>query len=95
MRGGFELEVLAPRVAVELTGERALDVFWARIMTFNEVAVVGVHDAHQPGEIGSGARIEGVTEDGRFRRELGNGVGDSLRRRFKACRLNALNGFIH
>src|SRR4029077_12702718 len=45
--GGLELKIASLLVASEVTGERAYDVSRACVVPFDEVAVVGVHDADE------------------------------------------------
>src|SRR6266702_5378184 len=63
---------------VNLTGKRsnsARDIVWARVMPFNQVAVVGVHDPHEVGEIGGRARMERGAQRRGPCRQIGNHVG--------------------
>ncbi len=43
MCGRLELQITSPLVFVEFSGKGALDVSRPSVMTFNEIAVIGVH----------------------------------------------------
>ena len=90
MRRRLKLKVAALLIVGKLAFERAFDVARARDMPFEQVAVIGVHDPHETGEIGGGARVQGRPQRGRRRRKLGNQVGDRLRRFLEARGLNSL-----
>ncbi len=64
MGGGFELEVAPLLVLVEIACQRALDIARACVVALDQVAVIGVHDAHEIGEIGSRARMQALAERG-------------------------------
>lgn len=86
---GFALEIAAARVRVELAGEGAFDVARAGVVAFDEIAVVGVHDAHEIGEVGGRARVEALAERGSGCGQLGQGIRDLLRHLFQPGWLNA------
>jgi hypothetical protein len=54
----FELEIAALFVPIEIPGKRAFDVARTRVMSFDEIAVVGVHDADEVGEIRRRAGVQ-------------------------------------
>ena len=93
MGSSLDLQIAALQIVVELPGERALDVLWTRVVAFDEIAVIGIHDAHQAGEVRRGAGMQAVAEfcrcRGDFRDEIGNSLGSVL----KTGRLDALNAF--
>ena len=70
MGGRFELEIAPFLVAVEVTLERALDIAWARVMTFDQVAVLGVHHPHEACEVRSRTWMERPSQRGRCRGDL-------------------------
>jgi hypothetical protein len=41
MRGGLDLQIPSAFVVVEIPGQRALDVLGPRVVTLDEVAVIG------------------------------------------------------
>ena len=57
MRRSLDLEIATILVVIELSGECAFDVPWTRIMPFDEVAIVAVHDAHEAREVCGCARM--------------------------------------
>jgi hypothetical protein len=56
MGSRFELQI-AP-FPIGVSSERTLDISRLHVVTFNEAAVMGVHDAHERGEIGRRARMQ-------------------------------------
>ena len=44
--GSFQLEIASFLVSIELTGEGALDISRTCVVPFDQIGVVGVHDAH-------------------------------------------------
>ena len=62
MGRGLELKIPSLLVAREVTGERAYDVSRACVVPFDEVAVVGVHDADEVRERGGRHWMEAGTE---------------------------------
>ena len=90
---GLELQIAPAGIFIEVAGKRALDVSRARVMTLDEIAVVGVHDAHEVGEIGRRARMERITQPCSGGRQFGDGVRNCLPRLFQPGGLYALNGF--
>ena len=56
MRSRLELQIAAPFRPIEFAGQGTLDVARSRIVSFDEIAVVGVHDAYKVGQVGRGAR---------------------------------------
>jgi hypothetical protein len=92
MREGLDLEIATLLVGVELARQRALNVPGPCIMPLDEVAVVGVHDPHETGKACRRARMQGMSQLGRRRREFGYDVGNGLRDlTFEASGLNALD----
>src|SRR2546429_1758286 len=61
---GLELKIASLLVAREVTGERAHDVSWACVVPFDEVAVVGVHDADEVRKTGGRRWMEAGPELG-------------------------------
>jgi hypothetical protein len=55
MRRGLQLEVTTLFIYIQLSSERALDVPRSSVMTLDQVAVIGIHDAHEVGEVAGGA----------------------------------------
>ena len=92
VRRRLELEVPSLLVALQLARKRALDVPRPRVVAFDEVAVVGVHDAHETGEIGGRARMKRLTERRRGRCKFGHEIGNRLGRILETGRLDALDG---
>ena len=58
MGSDLQLQVATGLVAIELTGKRPLDVARTRVVTFDQIAVVGVRYANQVGEVPGGPRME-------------------------------------
>src|SRR5690606_2231922 len=80
-------------VRVELAGKRALDVFGARIVALNEVAVIGVHDAHERREVASGVRMKCLSQCRGGSRQFSNEVGNGLSWLVQASGFDALSRF--
>jgi hypothetical protein len=80
MRSRLDLQIPPLFIVVELPQERALDLLGPGVMTLDEVAVVGIHDAHDVGEFGRGARMQSFSQSGRRRREIGDHIGDRFGR---------------
>lgn len=57
VRSRFELKIAALFVPFEVPGKRAFDVARTRVVTFDEIAVVGVHDTHDVRKVRGGARV--------------------------------------
>ncbi|HEY3031854.1 MAG TPA: hypothetical protein VGJ68_16975 [Bradyrhizobium sp.] len=93
MRRSFDLQVTSFTVLIEFSSERALDVAGPRVVSFDKVAIIGVHDPHEVGKIDRGARIEGGTKGRRFTRQLSNNIRDRLGWHIKARRFDAQNAF--
>ena len=93
MGGRFELQVPTPLVVLQLARKRALDVPRPRFVSFDEIAVVSVHDAHESGKIGGRAGMQRLTKRRRSCRKLGHDVRDCLGRILQAGRLDALHAF--
>ena len=93
MCSGLDLQVATTFVAIKFAGQSSLDVAWPRVMPFDQVAVVRVHDPHEVREIRGRARMEGATQDCGCGGEFGNEVRNLLGRVLKASRLDALNAF--
>jgi hypothetical protein len=93
VRGGLELEVAAHFVLFEIPRERPFDFAWARVMPFDEIAVVGVHDANDVRKVDSGARAQRTTQFGRCRGQLGRQVSHRFRWVLKPDRLDVLDTF--
>jgi len=57
------------------------------------VCPMPVHDADDARQAGGGARMEGLSQGCRSSRNLGDDIGNGLRRRFDARGFDALNAF--
>jgi hypothetical protein len=57
MSSSLKLQIPPTLIGIEIAGERTRDIFRTRVMTFDQIAIVGVHDPHEIGEIGCGVRI--------------------------------------
>jgi len=64
VRRSLKLKIATTFVLIQLSRQCPFDVTRPRIVTFDEIAVVGVHDAHQLRQIRGGARMQGTTESG-------------------------------
>src|ERR1700736_2974344 len=93
MRGGFELKLAPPLVLVQLSRERALYIPRASVVPLDQIAVIGVHDAHESGQVGSSARMQSLAQDRRRCGQLGNRVCDSPRGLLQAGGLNSRDAF--
>src|SRR6266851_798541 len=91
MRSRLSLQIATLFVLVELASERTRNVDRPRVMAFDEVAVIRVHDPHEIGEVRGGTRIERVLQLRRRRRKLGYDVGNRLGSVLETCRLDALD----
>lgn len=78
VRGRLELQIAAVLVSIEVSDQRPFDVARARIVAFDQVAVVGVHDAHEIGEVGCGTRVQAFAQNSRRRRQLYQRIRDSF-----------------
>ena len=58
MRRCFDLPMTPAIVAIELPRERTLDVARPYVMPFDEVAVVGVHDAREVRQVGGRTGVQ-------------------------------------
>ncbi len=65
------------------------------IMPFDEVAVVGVHDAHEIGKVGGCARMQALAQNGRCCGKLRQDIGNFLRYLFQTRGSNAGGCFFH
>jgi hypothetical protein len=93
MRRGFGLEIASFHVRIEIPRQRALDIVWPGVVAFDQVAVVGVHQPHEIGEICRRAGMQRVSERSGGAGELSDDVGYRGWRRFKKRRFNPLRGF--
>ena len=93
MRCCFDLQVAALLALVELAGKRALDVPWSGVVAFNQIAVVGVHDPHELGEVCRRARVKAAAEFRRGRREFGDCIGYCLGIALQAVRVRSDQAF--
>ena len=73
-----------------LARQRALDILGSRVVALDQIAVVGVHDAHERRKVGSGARVERLSERRGCCRQLGDNVSDSLAGLLQSGGLDAL-----
>ena len=85
---GLELKIPSLPVAREVTGERAHDVSRAGVVPFDEVTVVGVHDADELRKRGGSFRMEAGSELGRRCSELCDDVVEFPRHLVKERRLD-------
>ena len=92
VRGGLELQIAPRLVGVELAGQRPLDVARPRVMALDQVAVVGVHDPHEIGEVRRRPRMQRLAERRRRRRQLRDDIRDRPRRVGQPGRLDAVDG---
>jgi hypothetical protein len=53
MSGSLDLEVTPFFVLIEVAGERSLNIAGARMMSFDEIAVIAIHDTHEISQIRS------------------------------------------
>ena len=90
---GFDLEITAFPVSVEVSRKGALDVTRTRVMPFKEIAVIGVYDADEIGEICRSFRMQCLAEGRRGSGQFCYGIGDRCARFFQPGRFDALNGF--
>ncbi len=58
MRRRLDLQIPPIFVVVEISSQRALDLFGPRVVTLDEIAVIGIHDPHDAGETGGCARMQ-------------------------------------
>ncbi|MEX2271067.1 MAG: hypothetical protein WD690_06330 [Vicinamibacterales bacterium] len=65
VRGGFHLEVSSSFLRIELSCERALNIARPRVVTFDEIAVVRVHQTDECRQVRGGQRMQGTAERGR------------------------------
>ena len=78
MGHGLDLEVAAPFVRVQIGGQRPLDLPGPRVVALNEIRVVAVHDPHEIGQAGGGARMQPGAQPFCHGDELGGQVGQLL-----------------
>ena len=62
MRFGFELQVALARVVAVIVLQRPLDIDRVRVVTFDEIAVVAIHGAHEVGKRGPHALGQAASE---------------------------------
>ena len=93
MRGRFQLQMAALRLVVEVAGQSPCDVAWPRVMPLDEVAVVGVHDADEAGEVGGGRRMQALAQCGALSGELGDSIGEAGGDVVQAGRFDTAHGF--
>jgi hypothetical protein len=93
MRRRLDLQVAAVAILVELPGKGTLDVTRPCVMSFDEVAVIAVHDAYERGQIAGRARMKRRAQFCRGRCKLRNHVGESLGHLFETRRLDAIDAF--
>jgi hypothetical protein len=61
---GFELKIATLLILVKFTGKRPFDVAWTGVVAFDQIAVVGVHDAYSIGQIRGCEGMQKFTEHG-------------------------------
>lgn len=85
----LDLKLATLGVAIELIGQRELNVTRARVVALDEVAVVAVHHAHQIGQARTTDRMQARTELRRGAHELGNDICERDRRAVEQAGLDA------
>ena len=93
MRPCFQLKIPARFIHVEVVVEGALDILGPRIVAFDQVRVIAVHDPHEIGERGSGAGVKPGAEPGRQHRDFGDQVKELAARVFQQAGLDPAWGF--
>jgi hypothetical protein len=93
MRGGFELKIPPLFIGIKLSGECTFYISRSGIVTFDEIAVVGIHDAHERRKIGGGAGMKRLPERCRRGGQLGYNVANSFAWLFQTCWFDALRDF--
>ena len=93
MRRGFPLEVPPCFVARKVTRERAHDVARARVMAFDQIAVIGVHDAHEVGKGGGRRGVQAAAEPGGRRSKLRHDVIELARHLIEQCGFDSRDRF--
>ena len=93
MRGGFELKRSALGIGVEFAVECALDVLGSRVVTFDKIAVIGIHDAHERREVGGSAWMKGLPQSRRCRGKFRDDISDLFAGFVETRGFNALNSF--
>ena len=102
VRGGFQLQVPARRVLLEVLSQRALDVPGPGVVALDQVAVVRVHDANEIRQVTGRPRVERSPERGCGGSQVGQNVStasDGCSRRVDSfirllmCRLSSAVSF--
>ncbi|MGB7015758.1 MAG: hypothetical protein WBD69_07415 [Candidatus Cybelea sp.] len=93
VRGGLFLKIAPRLVSVKLARQRAHDFRWSRIVPLDEIAVVGIHDAHEFSQAGGRPRMERPCKARRGGRDFCNKVGNARRGKLEQGRLNPLRVF--
>ncbi len=68
MGSSLYLQIAARLVCIQLSRERLFNVPWPCVMSFNQVAVIGIHDPNQVGQTGGGSGMKCAFQFGRSRR---------------------------
>jgi len=77
MRPGFELEVALLGILAVLAAQGALDVDWVGVVPLDQVTVVAVHRADEPGQGSQQALGQGAAETGAPLRQLQGEIGQA------------------
>ena len=88
MGGRFDLEVASPFVLIEVADQRARDIRGPRVVALDEVAVVGVHQAYEIGEVRGCRGMQPGAQGGACRTERCDRIGDRFRRLLQPGRLD-------
>jgi hypothetical protein len=93
VRRCLDLKIPPSLVLVELAGESAFNLARARVVPFDEIAVVGVHNAHELREARSRTRMKCRSECCGFRGQFRDHVGDRAGNGIQAGRLDPIGAF--
>jgi hypothetical protein len=66
----FVLEIALVGILAIVVLQRALDIHWVSVVSFDQVGVVAVHGAHQIGKGGQQASQQAAPKPGRLLRQL-------------------------
>ena len=95
---GDRLRLEIPLVRIGDPGQRPFDIPGTGVMALDQVAVIGVHDPDEIGQVTRGLRMEAHAELRRPRGEVGDEIGDPRRERFETRGLDTgwrLGNFWH
>jgi len=91
MGASLQLKVATLFVAIEFACERTFDIAGARIVAFNQIAVVRIHHANEVRKRCRGSRVKRTTQSCRRGRKISGEVSDQFRRVLEAGRLDPLH----